>query len=197
MSRNQSVNSSLASKEKQPLVIRKFNPGEFVRRMGIGKLLSSIKVQEFAHPGFSVRCGYHPLEGPALDAVPDWIIPVLYHVMYSHQAGELFVCPQVLTQDAFNPDAWHKCEQALFLEPIQRWVAIDYDDSEEPGEYTLQTEYREAEVHIHDQNLGQQLDAALAPYVINDVEHPTIRRLRQLIGDLAEYDAPHIWTEVG
>jgi hypothetical protein len=194
-----SFNDDITSNEpntNQPLEIRKPRPGEFSYCTGIGKLLPSIKVQELAHPGFSVGCRYHPLEGPVLNAVPDWIILVLYHVRHS-QAGELFVCPQVLTKDPFNPDAWHEAEQALFLEPIQRWVAIDYDDSEGTSEYTLQTEYRNAEILIKDQDFGQQLEATLAPYVIKDVDHPTIRRLRQLIGDLADHDGPLIWQEVG
>jgi hypothetical protein len=196
MPRSKSVKTSSTNKEYQPLEIRKLRPGELARRTGNGKFHYCIKTQEYADPNFAVRSCYHPVTESVLGAVADWVKPVVFHEMVSTNE-ELFAHPQVLTKDSLNPKAWQKCEQAAFREPLSHWVAIDYDWSDDPHEYTLTSAYCAEENHIHNPDFSQQLDAALAPYVISEFDHPIARRLRQLVGDLADTDASTLWSGVG
>jgi hypothetical protein len=185
-----------SNQESQPLEIRKFRPGEFNRRTGKGRFHYCIKVQEYVDPRFSVQCRYHPVMEPVLSAVEDWLKPVIFHEMVC-LSGERFAYPQLLCKDRLNPRDWQKCEKAAFAGPLDRWVAIIDDYSDQPGEYALQSEYTDINEEFHNPDFDRQLDAALEPYVIKDVDHPLARRLRQLTGDLAETEAHLVWSDVG
>jgi hypothetical protein len=106
-----------------------------------------------------------------------------------------FAYPQVLGEDPLNPDAWQECEQQLFQEALQHWVSIDY--GEEPGEYDLHVEYLKAKVVPTNPHFDQQLDAALSPYAIDNIDHPVVRRLRALFGNPEDDHAPMEWLKIG
>jgi hypothetical protein len=178
----------------QPLEIRKPRPDESFYLTGNTGVRYCVGVQERVGPSEPVSYRYLPVIEPALSAIVADIHLVLFHEADT-KSGKCFAFPQVGGKDRLLPKAWRRCEKEVFKEPLQHWVHIGY--GEDLGGYQLHLEFRQAKGHIHNPDFDRQLDAALAPHIIDDVDHPLVRRLRANSGHIDDYDAPLEWLKVG
>jgi hypothetical protein len=194
MPKSKSVSNRNTGNENPPLEIRKPRPGEPFYRTGNVGARYCIKTQECVGPSGILWHEYLWVKEPALDPLVPWVQLVLLHEIFIN-AGKQIAYPQVLGEDPLNPDAWQECEQELFREPLQHWVSIGY--GEEPGKYDLHGEHLKAKDVPPNPHFDQQLDAALSPYAIDNIDHPLVRRLRAIYGNPEDDHAPMGWKKVG
>lgn len=168
----------------QPIVVGKPGPGVSFYFTGNVMAGYCILVQERVGSSGLLGLHYLPVEGPALSALVPWIKLVVYREVRT-ETGEYYAFPQVLGEDQLNPDDWQACECRVFDEPIRHWIYIDYIDG--GYEHSIGTQVQDD--LLDGSYFNQQLDAALAPFVIDSVDNPVVKRLRMLFG-YEDYDAP-------
>jgi hypothetical protein len=188
-------NSSSSGGTDQLIAIRKPRPGELFFRPGNAVFMYCLKTKAITGSGDVVEIRYRPVPETALHAILADVVPVLFHETYTEN-GEQYAFPQVLHKDRLVPAAWRKCEREVFRHrPLHMWMAIEYDSTS--GEYVLGIDDCNEAWLLPDPDFARKLDTALAPNLIDEVNHPVVRRLSAQFGCSQENDALQEWGNVG
>jgi hypothetical protein len=179
----------------QLIAIRKPRPGEPFFRPGNAVLKYCLKTKEITGSGYVIDIRYILVTETTLHAIMPHVVPVLFHETYT-EYGEQYAFPQVLQKDRLVPAAWRKCEREAFRHhPLHMWMAIDYGSS--LGEYMLGIHDCNEAWLLPDPDFARRLDTALAPNLIDDIDHPVVRSLRSQLGYIQDDDAPQEWGNIG
>lgn len=117
---------------------------------------------------------YHPVEGEALQEIGDRLHRVLFHHALS-LSGEQFAIPEILGLNEGNCSPVVSCHDQIFKESPNCWMGIDYTWDHEPTLFVIGLS--DAPTAISPQAFVARLNHALAPWVINSLEHPWIKKL--------------------
>lgn len=175
---------------RSAIAIRKSRPNEMVYRTGEVEHRNCLCVHEKIHSDGVLQLRYRALNEPARRAMVDWSSGVLFHEMVA-ESGERFAYPQVLSEEKSISPAWRATEKALFQEPLYLWVYIA--EKKRRGRYQVGTHYAMEARPVHNPLFREQLNEALKPDLIETLDHPVVRRLQTIFGDLEE-NVPEEWV---
>lgn len=178
------------NQKRLSLEARKPHLGEDFYRTGnmVARLI--VHTQEIVGVSDVVGNRFMPVTQSALGPILTWAKHALFFETVS-ETGEHFADPQILGEDPSTPAAWKKCESEMLDMPLMHWMSIE--PCEDCGGYQLGIGSLVDNDQLGRQDFEVQLDAALAPNLIDSADHPMARRLRAIFSHDEEDEALSDW----
>lgn len=196
MSKSKSTNT--ASQQDQSLnaiktlEVRHPHPGKMFFFTGNAVCLQCLVIRQQIDAGYNIGPQYRPVADSVSNELACWIQSVLFQQAVT-ESGTVFAYPQVLYNGLNNED-WKACGSEYFQSPAWHWLEV-VTSADGIGISGDSMGIVENEIFPH-REFTRRLNRALAPAVIDTIEHPLIIRLKSLFGNVEEEVEDELHQEV-
>lgn len=179
--------------EVTPIEIRWPNIGEEILRTGQVVTRNCIVVERCVSDSWPLIPQFYLIGDDLLSDVAEYATPVLFDECISDTLDRIAV-PQVPTRSCRSSTDWDACIGAIPSVPLLTGATICY--GENSGEFKLYIELPKQETHSENVHFRAQVESALAPNLIDDIDHPMVGCLQDLLGNPDDDCAPLEWNDV-